>query len=95
MTYERDILIWPIGKVAEKEVYADAADAAYAAYTGVPGDIFVNRNKLDRHGQHVTAYFGPTGLGSAEDPGPAEPPECLAARADAVLATHFDEAPEV
>jgi len=90
MSYEREVLVWPVSKGADADAYLDLADAAYAALTGVPGDAFYPRNKFDRHGQRVTGYFGPTGIGTAEDPGPAETPALLAARANAVLATFVD-----
>ncbi len=90
MTYQRELLIWPVSKEAECFNYCDVADAAYADYVDDPEGVFCQRQFYDRHGQHFTAYYGPTGWGSAEDPGPPEPPECLAARGDAVLATTYD-----
>ena len=54
----REVLIWPVGKEAEALSYADEADAAYAALTGNPEDVFCHRDRFDVHGQQVTAYFG-------------------------------------
>lgn len=90
MTYQREILIWPVGKETQALAYCDVADAAYAEYTGIPSDVFCHRDRFDRHGQQVTAFYGPTGHGTEENPGPAEPPQCFAARSDAVLATTVD-----
>lgn len=85
----REVLIWPVGKETEAWAYADVADAAYAALTGNPEDKWCHRDWYDRHGQLVTAFFGPTGGEWNGDP-LVEPPECLAARGDAVLASTVD-----
>lgn len=85
----REVLIWPVGKETEAFAYGDLADAAYAALTGNPGDVWVHRDWYDRHGQLVMAYFGPTG-GEWNGAGLVESPELLAARADAVLSSSVD-----
>lgn len=85
----REVLIWPVGKETEGLAYADVADAAYAVLTGNPEDVWCHRDRFDRHDQLVTAFFGPTGGEWNNAPIP-EPPECLAARGDAVLASTVD-----
>ena len=91
----REVLIWPVGKEAEALAYADVADAAYAAQTGDPNDVWCHRDRFDKNGQQVTAFFGPTG-GEWNGQPITEPANCLAARADAVLAATVDwpEEPE-
>lgn len=85
----REVLLWPAGKEAQADAYLDKADAAYAALTGNPGDLFYARDRFDKRGQRVTGYYGPTGM-EWNGTGIAEPAACLAARADAVLATSVD-----
>lgn len=85
----RQVLVWPVGKEALALNYADMADNAYANLTGNPTDVWCHRNRFDRHGQQVTAYFGPTG-GEYNGEVIPEPTNCLQARGDAVLASSVD-----
>lgn len=85
----RQVLLWPIGKETQALAYADVADAAYAALTGDPNDVWCHRDRFDRNGQQVTAYFGPTGGDWNNEP-IIEPANCAAARADAVFVTSVD-----
>lgn len=50
--------VWPVGKEAERDAYADFADAQFALLTEVPGDIFTYRRE-DALGQPYCAYLGP------------------------------------
>jgi hypothetical protein len=92
----REILIWPVSKDTEALAYCDFADAEFAianiAEGGNPNDKFAYRNKRDAHGQMVTPYLGPTGFDWLGAPFP-EPSGGPALRADAVLATSYDEIP--
>lgn len=84
----REILVWPTSKDTAALNYCDVADAAFGAHTQDPDNqIFCYRNRRDRHGQMVTPYMGPTGGEWDGSPLP-EPPQCLAARADAVLSSN-------
>lgn len=85
----REVLLWPVGKEAAALNYADHADAAYAALTGNPTDVWCYRDRFDIHGQQVMPFFGPTG-GEWNGVGLVEPADCLAARADAVLVSSVD-----
>ena len=88
--YERNYLVWYLGKDAEMNAYADLADAAYQAAFNTT-DVFCHRDMRDRFGRLVTAYFGPTGLGTEENPGPPEPADCFAARGSHAVLTNVIE----
>lgn len=53
-------VIWPASKQAEAEAYADWTDVQFAILAPGEGTFaYPAKTKLDRHGQFVTAYFGP------------------------------------
>ena len=97
MPYQREVLVWylsgaPFTIPAAAATYCNLTDAAYQAHYSTT-DLFDPRNKFDRYGRFVTGYFGPTGLGDEENPGPAEPADCLAARGSAAVLTNVVEWP--
>lgn len=89
MTYQREWLNWPIAKHSEALAYCGVADAAYATFVNEPGGVFCYC-RPDRHSNWITPFYSPTGWGSEQEPGPPEPSECLAARADATLVTFIE-----
>lgn len=89
-----EVLLWPVSKDAQAFLYADGADAAYAAHTGNPDDKWTPRDTRDAHGQLHMPYYGPTGGEWDENTPIEEPPELVPLRADAVLVTRYDELPE-
>ena len=90
MAYQREVLVWYLGKETEAMAYLDLADAAYQADYNTT-DIFYHRNFRDRYGRVVTGYYGPTGLGNESNPGPDEPPALLAARGSHAVLTNVVE----
>lgn len=74
------VVIFPVGKEAEAQAYADGVNAHYAANIE-PGGAFAYQPRPDIYGQKVVAYYGEIVNGQPFE----EPAECLALRADGVL----------
>jgi hypothetical protein len=85
----REVLLWPVNKDTEALAYCDFADAAYAALTGNPSDVWCYRNRRDKNGKMYTPYLGPTGGEWYGDPMP-EPSGGPALRASATLVDHIE-----
>lgn len=99
MTYERQVCRWPVVLDPENEeptinpdaiTYCDVADAAWQDHMNDPNELYCYRDRLDKHGHQITPFYGPTGIGDEQTPGPEETPECLAARATAELVTSVE-----
>lgn len=74
------VVIFPIGKEAQAQAYANGCNAHYAANIE-PGGAFTYPPRPDAFGQSVVAFYGEIVNGAPF----VEPAGCLALRSDGVL----------
>jgi hypothetical protein len=75
-------VVFPVGKSAARNAYADWADGQWRAITGNPEDVWTYRRN-DALGQPYCAYLGPPFVYAGNPV--AEPEGGTAMRADGVL----------
>lgn len=80
----RDLVVFPLSKAASATAYLEFCNANSPDTT--PGAIWDVPDKVDRHGQRVVGYLGPSGFDWNSTPFP-EPEGGVIARADGVLSS--------
>lgn len=75
-------IVWPVGKEAERNAYADEADAQWRIIVSEPEGIWTNR-QTDALSQPYCAFLGPPQVYGGNEI--VEPPSCAALREYGVI----------